>query len=178
MIAALVVLLAFSAVFSASETAFSSLSRIRLKNRIEDGDKRAEQTLALAERYEKLLSAVLIGNNIVNIGATTLSAVLFTRLYASRGPAISTVVMTVAVLIFGEISPKTLAKRRPEDYAEAMTPLMGFVTVVLTPLTAFFALWQKLLGVLFQGGEDTGITDEELITMVSEAENEGGLKAE
>jgi CBS domain containing-hemolysin-like protein len=178
MIAALVVLLAFSAVFSASETAFSSLSRIRLKNRIEDGDKRAEQTLALAERYEKLLSAVLIGNNIVNIVATTLSAVLFTRFYASRGPAISTVVMTVAVLVFGEISPKTLAKRRPEDFAMAATPLMRFVNVVFTPLTAFFAQWQKLLGVLFKGGEDTGITDEELITMVSEAENEGGLEAE
>lgn len=178
MAAMLVLLIAGSAFFSATETAFSSLSRIRLKNRADDGDKRAESTLALSEKYDKLLSAILIGNNIVNIVATTLAAVLFTRLYQNRGPAISTAVMTVVVLIFGEISPKTLAKRHPEDYAMAATPLIWFLMVVLTPLTAFFALWQKLLGVLFKGGEDTGITDEELITMVSEAENEGGLEAE
>ncbi len=178
MVTALVALIGCSAFFSATETAFSSLNRIRLKNRAEDGNKRAESTLALAEKYDKLLATILIGNNIVNIAATTLAAVLFTQLYRNRGPAISTAVMTVAVLIFGEISPKTLAKRRPEDYAMAATPLIWFLMVVLTPLSAFFALWQKLLGVLFKGGEEPGITDEELITMVSEAENEGGLEAE
>jgi CBS domain containing-hemolysin-like protein len=178
MAAALAALICASSFFSATETAFSSLSRIRLKNRAEDGDKKAERTLALSEKYEKLLSAILIGNNIVNIAATTLAAVLFTRYFQSRGPAISTAVMTVLVLIFGEISPKTLAKRRPEAFAIAATPLIWFVMGLLTPLTGFFSLWQKLLGVLFQGGEETGITDEELITMVSEAENEGGLEAE
>ena len=178
MVAALVVLIGCSGFFSATETAFSSVNRIRLKSRAEDGDKRAESTLALAEKYDNLLATILIGNNIVNIVATTLAAVLFTHHFQKYGATISTVVMTVAVLIFGEISPKTLAKRHPETYAMAVTPMIRLVMLLLTPLTGFFSLWQKLLAAVFKGGEETGITDEELITMVSEAENEGGLEAE
>lgn len=178
MTAALLVLIGCSSFFSATETAFSSINKIRLKSRADDGDKRAEATLELAEDYDNLLSAILIGNNIVNIGATTLAAVLFTKFFQSRGPAVSTVFMTVVVLIFGEISPKTLAKKAPEDFAQSVTPTMKLIMLVLTPLTAFFSLWHKLLEVMFQTTEDTGITDEELITMVSEAENEGGLEAD
>lgn len=178
MTTALIVLIGCSAFFSATETAFSSLNKIRLKSRAEDGDKKAAETLALAEDYDKLLSAILIGNNIVNIAATTLSAVLFTRLFLDNGPMISTVFMTVVVLIFGEISPKTLAKKAPEDFAQSVTSLMKLIMLVLTPLTFFFSLWHKLLEAVFKNTEDTGITDEELITMVSEAENEGGLEAD
>ncbi len=177
-IAALVVLIGCSAFFSATETAFSSVNRIRLKSRAEDGDKRAAATYELAETYNKLLSTILIGNNIVNIAATTLAAVLFTQYYKAYGPTISTVVMTVLVLIFGEISPKTLAKKSPEAFAQAVTPLIRGIMVLLLPLTAFFSLWQKMLSAIFKGPEDVGITDEELITMVSEAENEGGLEAD
>lgn len=178
MTAALVALVGCSSFFSATETAFSSLNKIRLKSWSEDGDKRASATLALAEDYDNLLSAILIGNNIVNIAATTMAAVLFTRLFQENGPMVSTVVMTVTVLIFGEISPKTLAKKSPEDFSMAVTPLMKIIMLLLTPLTAFFSLWHKLLEVLFQTSDDPGITDEELITMVSEAENEGGLEAD
>ena len=177
-IAALVVLIGCSAFFSATETAFSSVNRIRLKSRAEDGDKRAAATYELAETYNKLLSTILIGNNIVNIAATTLAAVLFTQYYKAYGPTISTVVMTVLVLIFGEISPKTLAKKSPEAFAQAVTPLIRGIMVLLLPLTAFFSLWQKMLSAIFKDPEDVGITDEELITMVSEAENEGGLEAD
>lgn len=178
MIVALVLLVGGSAFFSATETAFSSANKIRLKSRAEDGDAKAAATLALSENYDQLLSAILIGNNIVNIAATTLSAVLFTRYFLGYGPTISTIVMTVVVLIFGEVTPKTLAKKSPEAFAQAVTPVIRVIMAVLTPLTAFFSLWHKLLDLVFKSGEDAGITDEELITMVSEAENEGGLEAD
>ncbi|MCD8190059.1 MAG: hemolysin family protein [Clostridiales bacterium] len=178
MIVALVLLCCGSAFFSATETAFNSLNKIRLKNRAEDGDRRAAETLALAEDYNKLLSGILIGNNIVNIVATTVATLLFTRFFFGYGPTISTIVMTVTVLIFGEVSPKTLAKQAPETVAMAVTPILRWILLILTPLTAFFSLWQSMLEKVFHSAGDDGITGEELITMVSEAENEGGLEAD
>ena len=110
----LVAMVVMSGYFSATETAFTSLNRIRLKSRAENGDKKAEKTLAMAEDYDKLLSTILIGNNIVNNVAATLSTLLFIKLINEEsGPAVSTVVLTVVVLIFGEISPKSLAKESP-----------------------------------------------------------------
>ena len=110
MLAALVALVALSAYFSATETAFTSLNRIRLKTRADDGDKRAARTLALAADFDRLLSTLLIGNNIVNNVATTIGAVLFIRLLDDvRGPTVSAIVLTVVILIFGEVSPKSLA---------------------------------------------------------------------
>ena len=111
---ALVILVGFSAFFSASETAFSSLNQIRLKSRAEDGDSSAARVLAMAEQYDKLLSTILIGNNIVNIAMASLGTVLFVRSFGDMGATLSTVVVTVVVLIFGEVSPKSLAKERPE----------------------------------------------------------------
>ena len=103
-------LILMSAYFSATETAFSSLNRTRLKTMAEKGSKRAVLACRLSESYDKLLSTILIGNNIVNITASTVGTVLFTKLYAAYGPTVSTVVLTLVVLIFGEISPKSLAK--------------------------------------------------------------------
>ena len=115
LLVALIVLIAFSAFFSASETAFSSLNQIRLKSRAEEGDTSAARVLAMAEKYDKLLSSILIGNNIVNIAAASIGTVLFTKwLGAERGATTSTIVLTVVVLIFGEVTPKTLAKEMPE----------------------------------------------------------------
>lgn len=178
MIVAIILLVCGSAFFSATETAFSSANRIRLKSWAEDGDRKAEATLELAENYDRLISGILIGNNIVNIAATTLATVFFTMLFPTYGPTISTVAMTVTVLIFGEVTPKTLAKEAPEAFAMAVTPIIRGILTVLTPLTAFFTLWHKLLEKVFQTSGEDGITGEELITMVSEAENEGGLEAE
>ena len=175
LIGVLVVLVFLSAYFSATETAFTSLNRIRLKNRAEDGDKRAELTLRLAEDYDRLLSTILIGNNIVNITASTVGAVLFTKLYGEYGPVVSTAVLTVAILIFGEISPKSLAKESPEAFAGFSAPLMRVLMFLLTPVNFLFSLWKKLLKLVFRSSEEEGITEEELITMVSEAESEGGL---
>ena len=175
MIAALVILVILSAFFSATETAFTSLNRIRLKSRADSGNKRAALTLRIAEDYDKLLSTNLIGNNIVNISASTVGTVLFTKLFLDYGPLVSTVVLTVVILVFGEISPKSMAKENAEAFAMFAAPIMRVLMTVLAPANYLFAQWKKLLSRIFRKSEDEGITEEELITMVDQAENEGGL---
>ena len=177
-IVALVLLLMGSAFFSAAETAFSSVNRIRLMTRAEDGDKKAAAALKLENDYHKLLSTVLVGNNIVNIAATALATGLFVKYWPKSGTAITTVVMTVVVLLFGEITPKTLAKTHAESVAIALTPVLRVIMVILTPLNALFSLWRRLLLHMSHGEEDDTITGEELMTMVSEAESEGGIDSD
>ena len=138
MLVALMVLVALSAYFSATETAFTSLNRIRLRTRADNGSLRAAKTLALAEEYDKLLSTILIGNNIVNITATTVATVLCTKWFRQYGPTVSTVALTVIILIFGEISPKSLAKENPESWAMFSYPLLKLLMVVFTPLNFLF----------------------------------------
>ena len=176
MLAALVALVALSAYFSATETAFTSLNRIRLKTRADDGDKRAARTLALAADFDRLLSTLLIGNNIVNNVATTIGAVLFIQLIGpGKGPTVSATVLTIVILIFGEVTPKSLAKERPEAWAIVATPLLWVMAVLLTPVNFLFTQWKKLLRVLLRHQDDDGITEEELMGMVDQAETEGGL---
>ncbi len=173
---ALVILVGFSAFFSASETAFSSLNQIRLKSRAEDGDSSAARVLAMAEQYDKLLSTILIGNNIVNIAAASIGTILFTQMLgAERGATVSTIVLTIIVLIFGEVTPKSLAKEMPEKVATAVSPFLVLLMAMMTPLTWLFTQWKKLLGHFVHSGEADTITEGELMTMVSEAENDGEL---
>ena len=173
---ALVILVGFSAFFSASETAFSSLNQIRLKSRAEDGDSSAARVLAMAEQYDKLLSTILIGNNIVNIAAASIGTILFTQMLgAERGATVSTIVLTIIVLIFGEVTPKSLAKEMPEKVATAVSPFLVLLMSLMTPLTWLFTQWKKLLGHFVHSGEADTITEGELMTMVSEAENDGEL---
>ena len=173
---ALVILVGFSAFFSASETAFSSLNQIRLKSRAEDGDNSAARVLAMAEKYDKLLSTILIGNNIVNIAAASIGTILFTQMLgAERGATVSTIVLTIIVLIFGEVTPKSLAKEMPEKVATAVSPFLVLLMALMTPLTWLFTQWKKLLGHFVHSGEADTITEGELMTMVSEAENDGEL---
>ena len=174
--AALVILVGFSAFFSASETAFSSLNQIRLKSRAEDGDSSAARVLAMAEQYDKLLSTILIGNHIVNIAAASIGTILFTQMLgAERGATMSTIVLTIIVLIFGEVTPKSLAKEMPEKVATAVSPFLVLLMALMTPLTWLFTQWKKLLGHFVHSGEADTITEGELMTMVSEAENDGEL---
>lgn len=176
LLAALIILVAFSAFFSASETAFSSLNQIRLKSRAEDGDSSAARVLNMAEQYDKLLSTILIGNNIVNIAAASIGTILFTRMLgAERGATVSTIVLTIIVLIFGEVTPKSLAKEMPEKVATAVSPFLVLLMALMTPLTWLFTQWKKLLGHFVHSGEADTITEGELMTMVSEAENDGEL---
>ncbi len=172
----LVMLIIISAFFSATETAFTSLNLVRLKIKVDAGSKRAAKTMALAEEYDKLLSTILIGNNIVNIVATTISTLLFTKISQQYGALISTVVLTIVILIFGEVSPKSLAKEFSEKMAMFATPMIIFLTWFLAPANAFFTQWRKLLSKWFVNTQDDGITEEELVNMVGQAEDEGGLE--
>ena len=173
----LVILIALSAWCSSTETAYSSVNKVRLKNKAEDGNPRAQKALDLLENYDKVLSCILIGNNIVNLTAATLGTVLFTKLLGEGyGPVASTIVLTVLVLIFGEIAPKTLANDQAEKFCIKAAPALKVCLILLTPLHLFFSLFQKAAMHLFRSSEEEGITEEELITMVEEAENEGGLE--
>ncbi|WP_130863563.1 HlyC/CorC family transporter [Bacilliculturomica massiliensis] len=171
----IVILIVMSAYFSATETAFSSFNRIRLKNMADNGDRRARAVLRLSEDYDKLLSTILIGNNIVNIAMTSVATVMFIDLVGSYGPTVSTVVMTVLVLIFGEISPKSLAKETPEKFAMFSARFLPALMTVLSPLNFLFSQWKKLIAKIFKVSADGGITEEELITMVEVAETEGAI---
>jgi CBS domain containing-hemolysin-like protein len=168
-----------SGYFSATETAFSSLNRIRVKNMAEKGNKKAELVLHLLEDYNSILSTILIGNNIVNILGASLATVFFVRLLNEDvGPSVATIVSTIVVLIFGEISPKTLAKERPEKFAMFSAPVLRVLKTILTPINFIFGLWKKLLSIIFKSDEDRSITEEELLTIVEEAEQEGGIDEE
>ena len=175
MLIALLVLVVLSACFSAAETAFTSLNRIRMKTRADNGSRRAAKTLALAGEYDKLLSTILIGNNIVNITATTVSTVLCTKWFHQYGPTVATVALTVIILVFGEVTPKSLAKERSEDFAMFAQPLLRLLVIILTPLNFLFTQWKKLMSKVFHPREKDGITEEELVGMVDQAETEGGL---
>ena len=141
-----------------------------------DGDKQAAKVLALAERYDSLLSTILIGNNIVNIGASSLATVLFSRLLGNAyGPTASTIVMTLLVLTFGEITPKSMAKEMPESIAMAFAPALGALVAVFGPLNFIFGKWKSFLASRFYTDEKDTITEGELVTMVSEAEKDGEL---
>lgn len=165
-----------SAYFSATETAFSSLNRIRIKNMAEKGNKRAGLVLKLSENYDGLLSTILIGNNIVNIASASLATVIFVKLLGDEaGASISTVVTTIVVLIFGEVSPKSIAKESPEQFAMFSAPFLNAFMVLLTPANYLFKQWKKLLSLLIRTSGDSGITEEELLAIVEEAKQDGGI---
>ena len=139
----MLICLIFSAFFSASETAYTSFNRTKMKNIAAEGNKSAKKALALAENYDKLLSTILVGNNIVNILASSLATVWFVALMdnSPSAPAVSTAVVTIVILIFGEVTPKSLAKDRPETFAMLFVRPLKFLTVVLTPINGLFMLW-------------------------------------
>ena len=172
----LALLILCSAYFSATETAFSAMNRIRMKTMAEE-NKRAALALKLSDNYDKLLSTILVGNNLVNIAATSIATILFVKHFHDLGATLSTVVMTIVVLIFGEVSPKSLAKDSPEQFAMFSAPILRVLMLILTPVNAFFTVWKKMLSRLFKTKADVGITEEELLTLVDEAENDGGIDA-
>ena len=174
------VLIVLSGFFSAAETAYTSLNKIRLKMMADEGNRRAARAYSLTENYDKLLSTVLIGNNIVNIASPSIATELFIDLLRdeSLGTTLSTVVMTVTVLIFGEISPKSVAKEKPESFAMFASGFLKFLMLLFTPLVAFFVLWKKMLKKIFRLDNKDTITGDELINIVDEAEEGGGLDEE
>lgn len=177
LIAALVVCVALSAFFSASETAFSAVNRLRLKTMANEGNRKAKTALYLADHYDRLITTILIGNNVVNIAATAIATVLFTGLAGDMGATLSTVVMTLVVLVFGEISPKTLAKQSPERIALGVAGPLSVVMTILRPLDVVFSLLRMALAAMFKPAELESNIEEDLMTMVDEAESEGDMDA-
>lgn len=175
----MVVLVMLSAFFSATETSFSSLNRTRLKSLADNGNKKAARALKLVDNYDDLLSTILIGNNIVNIGLASIATVFFVELLGGgAGPSVSTVVTTVVVLVFGEISPKSMAKESPETVAMAVAGIVTALTKVFKPINWLFGKWKQLLSKLFKVKDDRRLTQDELITLVEEVEQEGGMDAD
>ncbi len=174
----LVILIMFSAFFSATETAFSSINKIRMKNMANNGNKKAAAVLELNEKYDKLISTILIGNNIVNITASSVATVLFLVYFPKNGATISTVVTTIVVLIFGEITPKSIAKDFPEKFAMAVVPFVKVFCIILSPINFVFSSWKNLISKVFKNDENRGLTEEELLTMVEEAQDDGGINDE
>ncbi len=176
----IIALVIISAFFSAAETAYSSITRVRFKAMAESKHKRQVWAAALGENFEKLITTILIGNNIVNIGAATLATLFLTRIMedATLAGTISTITITVVVLFLGEVAPKTLAKRNPEPFALMAAPIVLFLYYLFYPLNWILGLWQKLLTKIFKSKGDTAITDEVLITYVDEAEDSGEIDAE
>ena len=172
---AMVVCIAMSAYFSATETAFSSLNKTRLKVLADNGNKRAALALKLSEDYDKLISTILIGNNIVNIMVASIGTLLFVGLYGDIGATVSTIVVTVVVLIFGEITPKSVAKDTPERFAMFSAPFIRLWIWVLTPLNFLFSQWKKLVSRFFKTNDDAKMSHEELLLFMEDVEQDGGI---
>lgn len=168
-------LLLMSAYFSATETAFLTMNRIRLKTLAENGNRRAAVALKVSKDLDQLISTILIGNNIVNITLSTVSTVFFMRLLPTSGATVSTIVMTLAVLIFGEITPKNLAKDTADSFVLFSAPFIRVIAVILAPLNYLFGLLKKLLSKILTIRKPERYTEQELITIVEEAEQDGGI---
>ena len=178
LIVTIVVMIILSAYFSATETAFSSLNRIRIKNLAESGNRRAKLTYRLAENYDELISSVLVGNNIVNITASSVATVLFIQMLGdSTGPTASTVAMTIIILIFGEVTPKSIAKESPEAFAMFSAPIINVLIYVFKPINFLLVSIKKLVSRFIKVSSDHTISESELLTIVEEAEQEGGINA-
>ena len=167
--------LILSAYFSATETAFSSANGTKLRTLAEKGSKKAKLACELLEHYDKLLSTILIGNNIVNILMASIGTVLFVRHYGDAGATISTIVVTVVVLVFGEISPKSVAKDCAERFAMFSAPILQVFLFVLTPLNFLFSLWKKLLAKVFRLNGESKMSQEELLMLVDEVQQDGSI---
>lgn len=181
MLVVMIVLLALSAFFSSVETAFSTFNKIRVKNLAQGGNKRAALVIKLEEKYDKLLISVLIGNNIVNIALSSIATIFFIDIITgneSLAATLSTVIITVAVLIFGEISPKVIARENADRFVLILAPVVNCVLVILTPLGIIFGGWSKLIHKLFHSREQASITEDELITIVDEAEEDGAIETD
>ncbi len=174
-ILAMAVCLVMSAYFSATETAFSSLNKTRLKVLADNGNKKAALALRLAGDYDRLISTILIGNNIVNITVASIGTLLFVELYGDVGATISTVVVTIVVLIFGEITPKSIAKDTPERFALFSAPFIRIWIWVLTPLNFLFSQWKKFVSRFLKTDDNTKMSHEELLLFMEDVEQDGGI---
>ncbi len=176
---AMIICIVLSAYFSATETAFSSLNKTRLKAMAENGNRKASLALQLSENYDNLISTILIGNNIVNIAVASIGTLLFVKYVGEEmGATMSTVVVTIVVLIFGEITPKSIAKDHPEGFAMFSAPLLRIMIWIFMPLNFLFSSWKKLVSKLFRTNDDCRMSQEELLLLLDEVQQEGAIDEE
>ena len=169
----IIICLVISAICSSTETAFSSVNRIRLKNFAAGGNKNAEKALKIIDDFDKALTTILVANNVVNIASSSMATVLFTEKFGAGSVGIATLVMTVLVLIFGEILPKSLAKENAETFTIFMTPALSVVMFVMTPITVVFMSIKNLATKAFGNKKQTpSVTEEELKYIIEEIEDE------
>ena len=174
----MLILVALSAYFSATETAFSTFNRMKIKTMADNGSKRAALVLRMADDYDRLLSTILVGNNIVNILLTTVATLFFADLIQnseSLATTVSTAVTTVVVLIFGEITPKSLAKQYANGFVMTTAPILRFITWILWPINMIFSGWKWILNHVFKAQEEDTVTEEELLSYLDEAEQDGTM---
>ena len=175
----IIILVVFSAFFSASETAFTSCNRIKLKTQADDGDKKSQAILNTLEKYDRLLSTILIGNNIVNIASASIATILFINLSGEElGPTLSTIVMTIVVLIFGEVLPKNLAKNHAESMAKFFHPFLKVLIYIFLPFSWLLGKLANLANKLFKSKkkESDTLDEDDLLTIIDEIEEEGLIK--
>lgn len=171
------ILIVLSAICSATETAFSSCNRIRLKKMADGGSKSAAKALYICDNFDKALTAILIGNNIVNISSSSLMTVYFTQKFGAGSVGVATIVMTVLVLVFGEILPKSLAKESSESFATFMAVPLSIFMFIITPVIAIFTGLKKLVSKAIGTKNDApSVTEEELKYIIDEIKDEGVLE--
>ena len=144
-----VLLVALSAFFSSSETAYTSINHMRLKSEAENGDRKAQSALDLQNNYDSLLSTVLIGNNLVKIASSVIAALFFVELLPTYGALFAVIVTTVLLLLFGEITPKLYAKLKPETLAKTIAPILRLVMKLFKPIVWLFEQWQTFIKRIF-----------------------------
>ena len=174
----MLILVAMSGYFSATETAFSTFNRLKVKTLADSGNKRAKLALKLADDYDRLLSTILVGNNVVNITLTTVATLFFIKVMVgsdSLASTVSTIVTTVVVLIFGEITPKSLAKQYANGFVLNTAPVLQFIVWILWPINMIFAGWKWVLHLIFKEAELDTITEEELLNVLEEAQHDGTM---
>ncbi len=171
----MLVLIIFSAYFSATETAFSSLNVIRIKVLADNGNRRAKLAHRLYENYDKLISTILIGNNLVNIAVASIGTLMFVKWFGDKGVSLSTLAVTVIVLIFGEITPKGIAKDVPEKFAMFSAPIINALIYLFTPLNYVFSLWKKFISRILKTKDESRMSQEELMMLLEEAERDGSI---
>lgn len=175
----IVILIMCSAFFSATETALNSANKIRLKNMADNGSRAAQRTLNILAKYDKALTTILIGNNIVNIACSSIATILAIQLVGEQyGSLVSTIATTVIVLIFGEVMPKSIAKDYAEQVAMVSSTVISFLMLIFTPFSALFILLKKGMSKLFHRKESVSMTEEELKVMIDEIEDEGVLETQ
>lgn len=172
------ILILLSAFFSSSETAFTSVSRIRLQNEADNGDKKAKNALSLQKQFDSLLSTILIGNNLVNIASSAIATVFFLQLFPTYGATIATVVTTILLLLFGEITPKISAKTDPESFAKASAPFLKILMALFKPFVWVFDKWQQFIKKMIPLSANHTISEAELLSIVDEARSGGSIELE